>query len=329
MPIVTLSDYQNVDNQSTGAYQTMQPMPMYGAQQQVYQFGNTEQRQDDQFWSWNLAPDEPPKWYHMFLVCFCPCLVGNPCSDVRKEDYKRLLVSFIFWISILDLIYFIVEVSIGGFVSPSQNPSLGPGSDTLYRLGAKNAYAVKVLYHIHRLLVPVIMHAGFLHLFMNLFVQLMSGLGYERNWKFYRIVPIYIISGVAGNLFSCCVISQNDVSVGASGAILGLIGAKVANILCTWSKIPPQHRISQVISVAITIAIVMLWSFSRYIDWASHLGGLMMGFFLGLVLFANFIDNRFIRISFTLVGAFLVVTYFVVLSTVFALVVNVGSNPLQ
>jgi membrane associated rhomboid family serine protease len=333
MPVHTLQDYQPVDGdqyQGGVAYQQapMQPMPLHGAQQNMNQFGQTdEDRQDDQFWSWNLPPNAPPQWYHMILLCCCPCFVGNPCSDVRKSDYKRMLLSFIFWISIIDLIYFIVEVSMGGFISPSINPALGPGSDTLYKLGAKNAYAIKVYYHIHRLFVPIIMHAGFLHLFMNLYVQIMMGLGYERNWQIYRVVPIYLISGVAGNLFSCCILSQNDISVGASGAIMGLIGAKVSNVICRWNKIPPQHRIIQVISVLFTIMIIMLWSFSKYIDWASHLGGLLVGFFLGLSFFANSIENRALRVVSILISLLFVVTYFVTLSTVFALVVNVG-NPL-
>jgi membrane associated rhomboid family serine protease len=147
----------------------------------------------------------------------------------------------------------------------------------------------------------------------------MLGLGYERNWKIYRIMPIYIISGIAGNLLSCVAL-PNNISVGASGAIMGLIGAKIANIICRWYKIPPQHRIVQVISVAITVAIVMLWGFSEYIDWASHLGGLAMGLFLGFVAFANEVKNLVIRILFVVVPLGLALIYFITLSLVFGLV---------
>ncbi|KAL0483840.1 rhomboid-like protease [Acrasis kona] len=332
MPIHTLRDYEAQDNPqsrpmpvpnqwqggNTSSENTEQPQ--YGFGQQFMNYGQTDERQDDQFWSWNLG-EQQPKWYHILLLCCCPCFVGNPCSPIRRQDYKRMLLTFIFWITILDIIYFIVEVSLGGVVSREVNPALGPGDATLIKLGAKQAYLIKNKYEIHRLLVPIIMHAGFMHLFMNLFVQFMIGLGYERNWKFYRIIPIYVISGIAGNLLSCCAL-PNNLSVGASGAILGLIGAKLANIICRWYKIPPQHRIVQVISAVITVAIVMLWSFSEYIDWASHLGGLIMGFFLGLAMFANSIENKVIRLLFIIVPSVLAFIFLLITSLMLGLVVK-------
>jgi membrane associated rhomboid family serine protease len=329
MPIHTLSDYRDEQSRPNAS-----PMPMpsnwqqspgnnsatpsYGFGQQFMQYGQTDQRQDDQFWSWNLG-DQQPKWYHIFLLCCCPCFVGNPCSPVRKQDYKRMLLTFIFWVTILDIIYFIVEVSIGGVVSTQENPAIGPSQSTLIMLGAKDAFLIKYYYQIQRLFVPIIMHAGFLHLIMNMFVQFTIGLGYERNWKIYRMIPIYVISGIAGNLLSCVAI-PNGISVGASGAIMGMIGAKVGNIACRWYKIPPQHRIVQCVSIVIVIAIVMLWGFSSYIDWASHLGGLIMGAFLGFAMFANEIENRVIRTLFIVVPVGLAIIYFITLSLIFALV---------
>jgi hypothetical protein len=66
---------------------------------------------------------------------FAPCFIGNPISKTRRNDYIRLLLSFIFWISIIEIIYFIVEICVGGLVSFGQNPMIGPGGDTLVMLG--------------------------------------------------------------------------------------------------------------------------------------------------------------------------------------------------
>jgi membrane associated rhomboid family serine protease len=246
-------------------------------------------------------------------------IIRECCSHSYFGSHYSTYVLYSCYSHLAQIVYFIIEVSIGGVVSLAENPAAGPGQSTLIMLGAKDAFLIKYSYHIHRLFVPIIMHAGFFHLAMNMFVQFMIGLGYERNWKIYRMMPIYIISGIAGNLLSCVAL-PNTISVGASGAIMGMIGAKVANIVCRWYKIPPQHRIVQVISVAITIAIVMLWSFSSYIDWASHLGGLIVGALLGFAAFANEIENRVVRTLFIVVPLGLAIIYFITLSLVLGLV---------
>jgi hypothetical protein len=55
----------------------------------------------DQFWSPNI--EGRVEWYHLFMLSCCPCFVGNPCSPARKNDYKRMLMSFIFWIILLQV----------------------------------------------------------------------------------------------------------------------------------------------------------------------------------------------------------------------------------
>ncbi|KAL0490303.1 rhomboid-like protease [Acrasis kona] len=317
MNIRTFDDYRRPQSPQ------YEPLNEHGDQRSQSNTQGTQQISDeDQFWSYNLEPGQQPQPYHIFLLCFCPCLIGNQCSPARRGDYIRLLLSFIFWVSIVDIIYFIVTVSVGGFTSPALNPALGPDSDTLYRMGAKSAYAIKVKYEVYRLFSPIFMHAGVFHLLINLLAQLSIGLGYERCWSPLRVVPIYLISGVAGNLFSCCVIFVNDISVGASGAIMGLIGAKLSSLVCRWNKISPSDRAAQIVSVLFTILIVMLWSFSRYIDWASHLGGLMMGVILGFLLFSNHIESKALKVITVVTSILAFVSFFVTLSTVFALVVD-------
>lgn len=69
-----------------------------------------EQKPDEQFWSYNIGSflfisilfpdliilnlqqiskqkDGAPTVEQMFLSVLCPCLVGNPCSPVRRNDY--------------------------------------------------------------------------------------------------------------------------------------------------------------------------------------------------------------------------------------------------
>ena len=46
---------------------------------------------------------------------------------------------------------------------------------------------------------------------------------------------VYFLSGIGGSLFSTLFI-ENRVSVGSSGALFGLMGAIVSEIVPNWSK---------------------------------------------------------------------------------------------
>lgn len=259
-------------------------------QQQQPQMASMMNQQEGMFWSWNL--NEQPQWYHMLLLCCCPCLVGPLCSDVRKQDYKRLLKTFLFWATIAEIIYFVVEISVGGVTSTSNNPSIGPPTETMRLLGAKSAYDIKARYQIFRLVTAIFMHAGFVHILMNLYVQFMIGLGFEKSWGWWKTAIIYIVTGIAGNLFSCC-IKPMVISVGASGALCGIIGARLSDVAIRWSKMNQQQRISNAISVAILLFFTMIMSFtSTYVDWASHLGGLITGITIGAALFSQELDDK-------------------------------------
>lgn len=282
---------------------------------------------DDTFWSPNLPPEEHVQFHHLLLNACCPCCVGNPCSEVRKYDYKNLLSSFIFWITIVDIIYFIIEVSIGGFVSPSQNWSLGPGSNTLLLLGAKNTYWIKYYGQVYRLVIPIIMHSGIIHLALNMAAQLLLGLGYEKNWHTLRMVIIYVLSGIGGNLLSCCVM-VNTVSVGASGAIMGMFGAKVSNILCRWNSIPMSMKVMHLSSIGFMLLITFAFSFNTTVDWAGHLGGLVIGALIGLILFSNHIGNRAVKIIVLVASLLLTFSFFVTTILVIYLVLKPDYVPI-
>jgi membrane associated rhomboid family serine protease len=51
-----------------------------------------------------------------------------------------------------------------------------------------------------------------------------------------RIGALYVISGLGGSLVSCLTDSQGErVSVGASGALFGLLGAMLSELITNWT----------------------------------------------------------------------------------------------
>jgi membrane associated rhomboid family serine protease len=91
------------------------------------------------------------------------------------------------------------------------------------RWGAKVSESILRDYEWHRLISPVFLHGGLAHLAVNSFSILNVGPNVESLFGKPRYLATYLAAGVAGNLASA-VMSPRP-SVGASGAIFGLIGA--------------------------------------------------------------------------------------------------------
>jgi membrane associated rhomboid family serine protease len=70
---------------------------------------------------------------------------------------------------------------------------------------------------------------------MNVFAQLRFGISKEREWGLFRFVIVYFTTGVGGSLMSC-LLRPDGVGVGASSAIMGILGCYTIQILFTWSE---------------------------------------------------------------------------------------------
>ena len=170
------------------------------------------------------------------------------------------------------------------------NPMIGPGPDVLSEWGAKNAVLMLDDGEWWRLLTPILLHAGVIHLLCNVMVQIDTGAFFEREWGSLTWLIIYLVSAIGSSALSV-VAMPDTLSVGSSGAVMGLFGGKAAEVICRFcestdtdqDRIAHQVRKEQCAGVTCSIIIVMLFSFIPYVDWAAHLGGLIAGFCIGLM----------------------------------------------
>lgn len=173
------------------------------------------------------------------------------------------------------------------------NPMIGPYPDALNYWGAKNAVLIIEDGEIFRLVTPIFLHAGLIHLVGNVMVQFEAGNRWEREWGSLVWMLVYIGSGIGSSILSVCAM-PDQISVGSSGAVMGLFGAKMAEIflLClekgetAAQKAGEKSRKEQACGVIIGVVAVMAMSFIPYVDWAAHLGGLVAGFAIGMVCFS-------------------------------------------
>jgi len=77
----------------------------------------------------------------------------------------------------------------------------------------------------YRLITSMFLHADIMHIFSNMIALLLFGTAVENNYSKLEYLIIYFISGLIGNLFSLILLPLDVISLGASGAIFGLIGA--------------------------------------------------------------------------------------------------------
>jgi len=132
-----------------------------------------------------------------------------------------------------------------------------------------------------RLLSSVFLHGGVLHLLFNMWALLTVGPLMEQIYGPRRLLAMYVITGIAASLTSAVWRAGSlGPGVGASGAICGLIGAAAAWGWQRGGRVGEGIK-GQMVQWAIYVLVA---GFVIGFDNAAHLGGLVSGGILGLVL---------------------------------------------
>jgi len=72
----------------------------------------------------------------------------------------------------------------------------------------------------YRFVIPLLLHGGIFHLIFNLTFQIRTGIQMEKDFGTWRIVVIYLASGIFGFAFEASSMPTSP-SVGCSGALYG------------------------------------------------------------------------------------------------------------
>ncbi len=145
-------------------------------------------------------------------------------------------------------------------------------SDLLEPFGAKvNSLIMQGQYW--RFFTPMFLHGDEIHLAVNCYSLYIVGTQVERLYGHRKFSIIYFVSGILG-----CIVSfafSSSVSVGASGAIFGLLGA----MLFFAIKRPALLKSSFGANLITTLVINLAYGFmNSRIDNHGHIGGLVGGF---------------------------------------------------
>ena len=133
------------------------------------------------------------------------------------------------------------------------------------------------------------LHFGILHLGTNMFALFFLGRLVELNIGIGRYLLVYLISGI-GSMLTCTAIYQqsgepNITLMGASAAIMGLIGTVLAIALKIWLKQKNPLNAKRLRTVIMVIVLqFVLDNLIPQISFYSHLFGLIIGFFVSATL---------------------------------------------
>lgn len=171
---------------------------------------------------------------------------------------------------------------------------LGMTEDAGFMLGHGAMYTPDIIYEgkYYELFTCMFLHFGFEHLMNNMLALAFIGSQLEYEVGKVKYVLIYFLSGLGGNILSLVFdlrIGDYAVSAGASGAIFGIVGA-----LC-YIAVRNHGRVGRVSGrgLLFMVALTLYFGFtSTGVDNFAHIGGVISGFVLAVVLYRKKKDKR-------------------------------------
>ena len=154
-------------------------------------------------------------------------LIINVTNDINEKTEKEnekfndvFSPKRIIFTNIISLICILMYIIVGIY----GNNFFNFDANVLAKFGANNILLIKNG-EIWRLLTCAFLHVGLIHLVVNMYSLRVIGPSVEGLIGKGKFVFIYLISAISASLMSLVFVDSNIVSVGASGAIFGLMGA--------------------------------------------------------------------------------------------------------
>lgn len=154
----------------------------------------------------------------------------------------------------------------------------------------------------------------FFHILFNSLAQILFCLGVEKSWGTLKFIFIYFLGGIFGGFVGGfrSLGNKNSVSVGASAAIFAVLFAYVALWIIYYSRLSEIHRRSFIFFVFMIIVMFVVVCFVPNVDILGHVGGIISGFGIGMIIFSREADSPKKKLIFLIIG--LILTFSLLIS---------------
>jgi rhomboid protease GluP len=132
---------------------------------------------------------------------------------------------------------------------------------------------------IWRFFTPALLHANLMHIGFNMYALFALGPGLEVYYGRWRFLTLYLLGAFGGTVLSF--LMSPAVSIGASGAIFGLIAAQAVFVYLNRELLGPQAKALLTNVLFIIVLNLFLGLSIRGIDNWGHMGGLLAGLLFG------------------------------------------------
>ena len=191
---------------------------------------------------------------------------GERTSAVGRRAYATLALIA------LNLLMFAVELASGGSTDV----------EALLGLGALNPAAV-LAGEWWRVAAALFLHFGPLHLALNMLGLLLLGPFLESAVGWGRYLVAYLAAGMGSMLLIVGLakggVLQDQIVVGASGSIMGIVGGTVAVFLRGWAMERARIAARRLVALVFVIAFQVVFDLATpQVSFTAHLGGALIGF---------------------------------------------------
>ena len=198
--------------------------------------------------------------------CMIPASVGFQCPECVREGNKSVrqartvfggrVTSDPGWVSkvliAINVVVFILQQTVSGFTFRFENIGLYVADGDYYRL-----------------LTAAFLHASILHIALNMYALYLFGPPVEAALGRVRFAALYLVSALGGSALSYAFANPLIPSLGASGAVFGLLGAYLVL----------NRKLGRDTSGVMALLVInfVFGLIAPNIDWRAHLGGLITG----------------------------------------------------
>ena len=166
----------------------------------------------------------------------------------------------------------------------------------MFQHGAMYEPTVTQGHEFYRIFTSMFLHFGINHLVNNMVLLGALGWNLELEIGKIRLLIIYLIGGIGGNLLSLyrgIATETYAVSAGASGAIFGLMGALFYVVAANRGRLGRLSGRGMLVMVMLSLYFGLT---SRGVDNWAHIGGLISGFVMAVILYrGKNADGPYIR----------------------------------
>src|SRR5436190_228377 len=202
--------------------------------------------------------------------CMTPTSVGMRCPECSRDRTRVRTAASLTTDPVVTYILIALNVAafVGSLAAGAGVASRGGGS--VIQDGALNGPAIADQHEYYRLITSGFLHSGLLHIGFNMYLLWILGGLLEPAIGRTRFLALYVVSLLGGSL-GALIASPDGLTVGASGAVFGLMGGAVV-IMRARGLDPMASGIPALIAINLLITFVI-----PGISIGGHIGGLVAG----------------------------------------------------